>query len=107
VNGFGRRLTSRLTRPRQQAPAFIAQSTARDLMMEGLLRLPVEAVARLRAFVHDELVFTAPADAVEDFTKVVLDALQFEWAPEPWMRPIGIVADVSRPGHTWGDCYDD
>ena len=59
-NGFGRLMRVDPERAYTQAPALIGQGTARDLMAEGILRLPVEVVPMLRCFVHDELVFSVP-----------------------------------------------
>jgi DNA polymerase-1 len=98
-NGFGRLMRPTPGREHTQAPALIGQGCARDLMMEGVLRLPLEVVPRLRAVVHDELVFSLPAKGGTAMADAIVEALTFEW------RGVKITAGRSRPGATWGDCY--
>jgi len=99
-NGFGRRMRPDPVRAWTQAPALCGQGCARDLMMEGLLRLPPEVMPMLRAQVHDEIVLSVPADAVEDVKKTVKDALSFTW------RDVPIVVDEPKhAGLNWAQCY--
>jgi DNA polymerase-1 len=98
-NGFGRLMRPDPVRAWTQAPALMGQGCARDLLMEGLLRLPPNILPMLRAQVHDEIVISAPKDAVEDVTAKVLEALQFQW------RGVPIVAEPQGPGRNWADVY--
>jgi DNA polymerase-1 len=98
-NGFGRRMRPDPVRAWTQAPALMGQGCARDIMMTGLLRLPKEVLPMLRVQIHDEIVLSVPADAVEDVKRTMLEALQFEW------RGVQIVAEASNPGHSWAECY--
>ena len=98
-NGFGRMMRPSEGREHTQAPALIGQGCARDLMMEGLLRLDLDVVRMLRVSVHDEFVFSIPADIAGDVTKSILDALSFEW------RGIPITAGATDPGPNWGALY--
>lgn len=105
-NGFGRPLRVDPSRSYTQAPALMGQGCARDLMMEGLLRLPREVHPMLRAVVHDEVILSVPADAVEDVERVVVDSLSFDWAPPGAERSIRIEAGLGdRRGRNWGEVY--
>lgn len=98
-NGFGRKMRPDPRRSHTQSPALLGQGAARDLMMEGLLRMPSELYPLLRGVVHDEVLLSVPeADHVE-IGRVVVEALSFTWKGVP------ILADVSKPGRTWGGCY--
>jgi len=99
-NGFGRLMRPEPDRAWTQGPALMGQGLARDLLMEGLLRLPLDAVARLRAVVHDEVVFSVPRDAVEEFKAVVLEAMQFEFMGVP------VTAGFEGQGDNWGAIYE-
>jgi hypothetical protein len=99
-NGFGRLMRADPQRAHTQGPALMGQGAARDLMMTGLLRLPAEIRPMLRAQIHDEVVASVPADQVEEIGRVIVDAFTFEW------RGVPILSDVSRPGHSWKECYD-
>lgn len=105
-NGFGRPLRVDPTRAYTQAPALMGQGCARDLMMEGLLRLPREVLPMLRAVVHDEVVMSVPIADVEEVERVVLDALSFDWAPPGAALSIRIEAGLGeRRGRNWGEVY--
>lgn len=99
TTAFGRRVRIAPGREYTQAPAFLGQGTARDLMMEGLLRLPEWLVARLRAVVHDELVFSVPTDRIDEVREQILGALQFD------VNGVPILAEAGDPGRDWADCY--
>lgn len=98
-NGFGRMMRPDPMRAHTQGPALMGQGAARDLMMTGMLRLPPEVLPMLRAQIHDEIVLSIPIDQVEEVSRVVIDALSFEW------RGVPILADRSRAGTSWGQCY--
>lgn len=104
-NGFGRRLRVTPGRSWTQAPALVGQSCARDLMMEGLLRLDRAVWPYLRAVVHDELVLSVPLDMVDDIEREVVRALSFEWAPPGKTRTVEIVAGLVGRGTSWGSIY--
>jgi DNA polymerase-1 len=106
-NGFGRKLRTSPGYGWTQGPALLGQSAARDIMMEGLLRLPREILPYLRAVVHDEIVLSIPADQADDIERAVLDALSFEWCPHEGGRPVRIEAGLGeRRGRTWGHVYE-
>ena len=62
-----------------QAPALMGQGTARDLMMEAVIRLPL--------------------------WQQVLEAMTFEWKPPGDELAVLISADLSQPGRNWAECY--
>jgi DNA polymerase-1 len=107
-NGWGRRMRPEPRRAYTQGPALMGQGCARDLMMEGMLRLPREIHPMLRGVIHDEVVCSVPIDIVDDVEKAIVKAFTFEWAPPkmPNARPIQIVADVGNRGTSWGNVYE-
>jgi DNA polymerase-1 len=105
-NGFGRKMRVSAGRAYTQAPALMGQGCARDLMMEGVLRLPLEVVPMLRAIVHDELVFSVPQARADDVRSSVVDALSFRWAPPDGTGlEVEVVADATGFAGCWGDLY--
>lgn len=98
-NGFGRLMRPDPHRAHTQGPALMGQGAARDLMMTGLLRLPAEILPMLRAQIHDEVVASVPADRAGEFGRAIVEAFTFEW------RGVPILADVSRAGTNWSECY--
>lgn len=107
-NGFGRKLRSDPRFAYTQAPALVGQGCTRDIMAEGLLRMPVDVWPYLRVIVHDEIVMSVPESDVEDIKTVVLDALQFDLADvtDGRLASCPITAGCSKPGRTWAECYE-
>lgn len=104
-NGFGRIMKCEPHRAYTQGPALMGQSTARDLMMECLLRLPDFVVRMLRAQIHDEAVFEVPREYAAEVVRIVEREFCFEWAPPGAARPVQIVAEAGPLGERWSDCY--
>jgi DNA polymerase-1 len=105
-NGFGRMMRPDPGRAHTQGPALMGQGCARDLMMEGLLRLDRSAWPMLRAVVHDEVVLSVPVDVVGDVEREVVRALSFEWAPPGRSRTVQVVAGLVGRGPSWGSIYE-
>jgi hypothetical protein len=99
-NGWGRLMRPDPQRAHTQGPALMGQGAARDIMMEGLLRLDRRILPMLRAQVHDEIVLSVPAAEAEEIGRAVVEALSFEW------RGVPILADVSKTGTDWSKCYE-
>lgn len=106
-NGFGALMRCDPRRAYTQAPALMGQGTARDIMCEGLLRLPQEYVPWLRGVVHDEAVFSVPEDRVEECIEVVTAAFTMDLAEVTGGRltSVPIVAGPSKTGRSWDQCY--
>lgn len=98
-NGFGRRMRTDPQDAHTQGPALYGQSTTREILMEGLLRLPVDIRRMLVAIVHDEGVFSVPRDRVEEVTKTLKESLTVIW------RGVTFSCGVNGPGDNWAECY--
>lgn len=106
-NGFGALMRCDPARAYTQAPALMGQGTARDIMCEGLLRLPDEYIPWLRGVVHDEAVFNVPEGRVDECIEVVTRAFTMDLAEVTGGRltSVPIVAGPSKAGHNWAECY--
>jgi DNA polymerase-1 len=108
-NGWGKPLVIDPDSNYTQAPALVGQSAARDIMMEGLLRLPRWVLSMLRVQVHDEIVLSVPEDRVDEIKAIVVDALSFPWRPfngaRGHERTVEILADSGKHGASWGAVY--
>jgi DNA polymerase-1 len=82
-----------------QAPAQVGQSTTRDLLCDGLLRMDDEVLDMLCLVIHDEIVLEVPEDRVEEIGTKAMDALTttFEGVP--------ITCGVSPASQSWVGCY--
>jgi DNA polymerase I len=99
VNDFGRRMRLNPEWAYTQAPALMGQGGTRDILAEGLLKLPASILPMLRVVVHDEIVLSIPEDIVEDVCRTVIECMTFEH------RGVPITWGQSKPGKSWADCY--
>ncbi|ALN14341.1 DNA polymerase [Acidipropionibacterium acidipropionici] len=102
---FGRRLRVDPGMEWTQAPAFAGQGTARDLLMEGVLRLPDWMVGCIRATIHDEIILSVPEDRAEEARAELMRAFQFAYRGRPGDIPVPVIADLCDVGRDWADCY--
>lgn len=107
-NGWGRPMRPDPLRAFTQGPALAGQGGARDIMMEGLLRLTErypEYLPYLRAQVHDEIVLSVPAADAEEIQRNVIYCMSFNWN-----APSGVEVPILAEGGpvdrlNWGDVY--
>lgn len=108
-NGFGRMMRIESERAFTQSPALMGQSTARDLLMEGMLRLwnmgGDSVVKMIRAVIHDELVMSVHRNDVEEIEHLVVDAMSFPWCPAGGTYEVQITAGLNKRGTNWALCY--
>lgn len=108
-NGFGRLMRIEPERAFTQTVALMGQSTARDLLMEGILRLwdmgGDGIIKMIRGIIHDEIVCSVPKSDVDEIEHLIVDALSFEWCPVGGSRPIQVIAGLNQRGSDWMDCY--
>src|SRR3546814_7293169 len=90
---FGRVMKVDPERAYTQAPALVGQGCARDLMMEGLLKLPDEILCMIKAQIHDEIVLSIPMRDAREVCDLIKRTMSFEWAPPGASRPIRIEVD--------------
>lgn len=115
-NGYGRIMRIEPERAFTQSPALMGQSTARDILMEGVLRLwkigGESVIKMIRAVVHDELVLSVRKNDVEEIEHLVVDAMSFPWLAPGAKHEVQIVASLQyskageiNRGKNWADCY--
>lgn len=98
-NGWGRRLNCDPQRVFTQSAGLVGQSCARDIAMNALLRMDREVRNSMRAFVHDEFVFSIPEDKVADYKHRIEQAMAMQW------RDVTFYGDAGPSGVNWADCY--
>lgn len=83
-----------------QAPAQVGQSTTRDLLCDGLLRMDREVLEMLCLVIHDEIVLEVPEGRVEEISGRAMKALTtfFETVP--------ITCGASPASRSWIGCYE-
>lgn len=108
-NGFNRIMRIEPERAFTQSPALMGQSTARDILMEGILRLwdmgGEQVIQMIRACVHDELVLSVPKKDVDEIERIVVSAMSFPWCPVGGNVAVEITAGLNKRGKDWANCY--
>ncbi|MFE5776890.1 DNA polymerase [Brachybacterium sp. NPDC056505] len=104
-NAFGRRMRVEPGKEHTKAPASMGQGTARDLLMEGILRLPTWLLRCLRAIIHDEIILSVPEARADEAETAVLGALQFPYLIEQGALEVPVLAGLCDRGRDWADCY--
>ncbi len=103
-NGFGRRILAGQRSVFTEAPARVAASCARDLLVCSLTR-DLELIRHLAFTVHDEVVLQVPPDQVGMWQHRLLAAMTWTWE-SPSGLEVPILAELA-PGHgtRWSDIY--
>lgn len=91
-NTWGRRMTVDEGRSFNQSSALIGQSTTREMLFDGLIRIAksnIEAIRTVRMIVHDAVVFSIPEDTVEQAVEWLMGKMQATFDPgTPVSMPI-------------------
>jgi DNA polymerase-1 len=96
----GRPVRIERNRAYTQATAGLGQGGTRDVMAHALLSLPVEVRRRVKAVIHDEFVFSLPADRAESMAASIAEAMSFD------LKGVAITFGVSKPSFAWSGCYE-
>jgi DNA polymerase-1 len=107
-NGFGRKMRANPMFAYTQAPALVGQGCTRDIMAEGMLRLPVEYWPFLRTIVHDEIVMSVPEKDADEIARDVQARMSFDLAEATGGRLASVPITVGRSkyGKNWADVYE-
>lgn len=83
-NHWGRRMMVDEGRSFTQSSALIGQSTTREMLFDGLIRIAqddMEAIRFVKMIVHDAIVFSVPEDGVEGRVSWLMDHMQATFHP--------------------------
>lgn len=84
TNWWGRRMVVDPDRSFTQSSALIGQSSTREILFEGLIRIArenIEMMRWLRMTVHDALVICVPKDQVETAVPYILETMTYTFDP--------------------------
>jgi DNA polymerase I len=100
VNYWGRRMVVEPGREFTQAPALIGQSMTAELIWDGILSMPFSAVRRIKAMVHDALVFSVPKNRFEESKNFLAECMTFSLNPQRGLK-MEFPVDCGPPGTNW------
>lgn len=100
VNWWGRKMPVEKERAFTQAPALLGQSGTREIICDAILRLPVHILRRLKAQIHDALVFSVPRAEWEKWRDEIIHYMQWTWEEAPG-QPIDFPVSSGPPADNW------
>lgn len=100
VNEWGRRMPVDRDRAYTQAPALLGQSTTREIVCDALLRMPPKVLRRVKAQIHDELLFSVPRAHAEEWRAYLTDLMSASFSPAGGQK-IDFPVGASSPAENW------
>ena len=104
VNDWGRIMPIEKGREFTQGPALLGQSGTREIMCDALLRMPIHWLRRVKAQIHDALVFSVPRDKFEQCRDYLVELMSTEFKPRKGGQRLDFPVDTGPPGANWYEC---
>lgn len=101
INDWGRKMKVDKGREYTQAPALMGQSGTREMVCDILLDLPVHILRRVKAQIHDALVFSVPKDRFEPCRDYLIELATRSFKPKRGGLLIDFPCDAGPPGSNW------
>jgi DNA polymerase-1 len=99
-NEWGRKLWVEKGREFTQAPALKGQNGTREIVCDALLRMPVHVLRRVKAQIHDAILFSVPRRNWEECRDYLVDLLETTFDP-PGGQAIDFPVSAGPPGDNW------
>jgi DNA polymerase-1 len=84
-----------------QAPALLGQSGTREIVCDALLRMPIHWLRRVKAQIHDALLFSVPKDMWEECRDYLVDLMSDELNPGGRGQRIDFPVEAGEAGGNW------
>jgi DNA polymerase-1 len=92
VNEWGRKMWIEKGREYTQAPALLGQNGTREIVCDALLRMPIHVLRRVKAQIHDALLFSVPKKNWEECRDYIIQLMETELHPKGGLKiefPVG------------------
>lgn len=100
TNPWGRRMPVERGREYTQAPALEGQSCTREIVCDSLLRMPIPALRRVKAQIHDALLVSVPRKNWEQWRDYYVDLMTTSFDP-PGGQRIEYPVSAGPAGANW------
>jgi DNA polymerase-1 len=105
VNDWGRRMRTEKGREYTQGPALMGQNVTLEIMCDLLLALPLPVLRRIKAWIHDEFVFSIPRKNAEKHQAWLVEAMSTVFEPKHGRgQRIEFPASSGSLGDNWYLC---
>lgn len=101
VNEWGRKMPVENGREFTQAPALHGQSGTREIVCDALLRMPPHVLRRVKAVIHDAILFSVPKRNWEECRDYLVSLMQTVFKPRVGGQSIDFPVDSGPPGDNW------
>lgn len=100
-NDWGRPMQVEKGREFTQAPALLGQSGTREIAMDAILRMPIQVLRSIKAFVHDAIVFSVPKAHFEKWRDGIVKVMEASFKPRVGGQLIDFPVEAGPPGANW------
>ena len=101
INDWGRKMWIEKGREFTQGPALMGQSTTREIVCDALLRMPIEVLRKVKAQVHDALLFSVPKAYFELWKKNLVRIMETDFQPKKGGQKLAFPVEAGPPGDNW------
>ncbi|MGW1739980.1 DNA polymerase [Nocardia sp. NPDC001965] len=101
TNEWGRKLWVEKDRVFTQAPALKGQNGTREIVCDALLRMPVHVLRRVKAQIHDAILFSVPRRNWEACRDYLVELMETEFKPARGGQLIEFPVSAGPPGENW------
>lgn len=100
-NEWGRKMWIEEGREFTQAPALLGQNGTREIVCDALLAMPFHIIRRVKAQIHDAVLFSVPKENWEDCKKFLFDIMETDFGPAIGGSRIDFPVDAKDAGTNW------
>lgn len=101
MNEWGRKLWVEKGREFTQAPALIGQNGTREIVCDALLKMPPHILRRVKAQVHDALLFSVPKSNWEECRDYLMKLMETDFKPAYGGQRIEFPVAAGPAGANW------
>jgi DNA polymerase I len=101
LSAWGRKLYIEKGREFTQAPALLGQNGTRELIADALLAMPIHVLRRVKAQIHDELVFSVPRRNFEACRDYLVKLMTTDRSAPRGGQRMDFPASASPAGENW------
>lgn len=101
TNEWGRKLWVDKDRIYTQAPALKGQNGTREIVCDALLRMPTHILRRVKAQIHDAVLFSVPKRNWEACRDYLIRLMETEFEPRIGGQLVDFPVSAGPPGANW------
>lgn len=101
TNEWGRKLWVEKGREFTQAPALIGQNGTREIVCDALLKMPPHVLRRVKAQIHDAILFSVPRKNWEECRDYLVDIMETSFKPSRGGQLIEFPVSAGPAGDNW------